>query len=120
MGSSQNRHTILELATMNSKIRRVERGTLFLALLGGLFFILGVYRFYSRPQHFGLLDLLGCVVGAFGGFFLLIIADYLLHHARFILIPWLLAIVTFAVLEPHLSVGLSASLWFILMTRFGS
>src|SRR5579863_5666905 len=117
MGSSQNRHTILELATMNSKIRRVERGTLFLALLGGLFFILGVYRFYSRPQHFGLLDLLGCVVGAFGGFFLLIIADYLLHHARLVFIPWMIVISTYSAYEPHLSVGLGAALWFMLATQ---
>jgi hypothetical protein len=94
--------------------------TLAISILGLIFLALGVHGFWSRPVRFGVVDSLGCVVGAFGGFFLLIIADYLLHHARLALIPWLFAVIAFAVFEPHLSLGLSASLWFILATQYAS
>ena len=92
-----------------------EKGlALLVIIIGAGFIATGVHRFRVRPEHFGVLSLLGCVVGAFGGFFLLLITDYLLHHARVVFIPWLASLVYFAYIQPHLAVGLGLALWFML------
>jgi len=96
---------------------REGRLTFLLFALGAVFVAVGVHGFWARPQHFTRLNGLGCVVGAAGGYFLLIIADYLLHHARLVFIPWMIVISTYAAYEPHLSVGLGAALWFMLATQ---
>lgn len=101
-------------------LRREGSGAILMIVLGSIFLALGVHGFRIRPARFSFVDLLGCVVGAFGGFFLLLICDYLLHHARLIFIPWVLGIVVVAAFEPHLSVGLCVSLWIILATQYGS
>ena len=95
-----------------------EKGVaLALATIGTLFVATGAHRFWVRPEHFGLPDLLGCVAGAFGGFFLLLLTDYLLHHARLVFIPWLIVFIFFAVVEPYLGVGLGVALWFTLASQ---
>jgi hypothetical protein len=98
-----------------------EKGyALVMVISGAIFIVLGIRRFEVRPQHFGLLDVLGCVVGAFGGFFLLLVTDYLLHHARLVFIPWCISLIYFAIIQPHLGVGLGLALWYILASQLRS
>ena len=95
-----------------------ERGlALLVMIIGACFIATGVHRFRVRPEHFGVLSILGCVVGAFGGFFLLLITDYLFHHARLVFIPWFASLIYFACIQPHLAVGLGIALWFMMATQ---
>jgi hypothetical protein len=95
-----------------------EKGyALFMIISGAFFVVVGVHRFLVRPEHFGLPNVLGCIVGAFGGFFLLLITDYLLHHARLVFIPWCICLIYFAIIQPHLGVGLGLALWYMLFTQ---
>ena len=89
-------------------------------LVGALFFGLGIHRFWLRRRPVGLLDLLGCVVGAFGGFFLLLIGDYLLHHARRVLIPWIAFLLALAFIQPHTAIGLGLALLYMLASSLRS
>ena len=95
-----------------------EKGYALVMIISGAFFVvLGVHRFWVRHERFGLTSFLGCVVGAFGGFFLLLITDYLLHHARLVFIPWCICLIYFAIIQPHLGVGLGLALWYMLATQ---
>ena len=59
-----------------------EKGFALLLMAAGAGFIaIGIHRFRVRPEQFGVPAFLGCVAGAFGAFFLLLITDYVLHHA---------------------------------------
>jgi hypothetical protein len=104
----------------NKWFRREGSSTLFMIVPGLIFLALGTHRFRVRPERFALVDSLGCVVGAFGGFFLLLITDYLLHHARLAFIPWLVSLFVFAALQPHLGVGLGVGLFFMVATQLKS
>ena|ERR1035437_1653253 len=86
-------------------------------MLGSLFIARGIYRFRVRPEPFGLPSFLGCVAGAFGAFFLLLITDYLFHHARLVFIPWSIGFIYFAIIEPHLAVGMGVALWCMLASQ---
>jgi hypothetical protein len=95
-----------------------EKGVaLVMIVTGALFIALGIYRFWLRPEHFTLLSFLGCVVGAWGAFFLLLITDYVLHHARLVFIPWFISLIYFSFVEPHLAVGLGLALWYMLASQ---
>ena len=95
-----------------------EKGAALVMIVTGAFFIaVGVHRFWVRPEHFGLLNLLGCVVGAFGAFFLLLVTDYVFHHAPLVFIPWFIALIYFAFVQPHFAVGLGLALWFMLASQ---
>lgn len=98
-----------------------EKGyALVMIIFGAFFVVFGVHRFWVRPEQFGLPNILGCVVGAFAGFFLLLITDYLLHHARLVFVPWCLCLIYFAIIQPHLGVGLGLALWYMLFTQLRS
>ena len=90
---------------------------LVMAVTGVLFIAVGIRRFWVRPEHFGLLSVLGCSVAAFGAFHLLLLSDYVFHHAPLVFIPWLIALIYFAFLQPHFAVGLGLALWFMLATE---
>ena len=91
---------------------------LVMIVAGAVFIGLGVHRFGARSEHFAWLDLLGCVVGAFGGFFLLLIADYLLHHARLVLLPWIILLFVLAFFEPHAAIGMGLALGYMVASQF--
>ena len=88
-----------------------------LLLLGACCTALGIHRFWVRPEPFGLAAFFGCVVASFAGFFLLLITDYLLHHARLVFVPWFLSLVHFVIIQPHLAVGLGLALWYMLVMQ---
>jgi len=98
-----------------------EKGfVLVMIVLGAFFIAVGIHRFWVRPEHFGLSSFLGCVVGAFGAFFLLLITDYVLHHAPLVFIPWFIFLIYFAFVQPHFAVGLGLALWFMLASQLRS
>lgn len=112
---------ITSLKQVLSKCRRwllSEKGfALVMIAIGAFFIVVGVHRFWVRPEHFGLASLLGCAVGAVGAFFLLLITDYVLHHARIVFIFWFISLIYCAFIQPHLAVGLGLALWFMLATQ---
>ena len=92
-------YTSLARLTMMSSLKQVmtnckhwfmsEKGIALVMIVAGAFFIaVGIHRFWVRPEHFGWPSLLGCVVAAFGAFFLLLVTDYVFHHAPLVFIPW--------------------------------
>ena len=87
--------------------------------LGSVFIARGIYRFRVRPEPFGLASVMGCIAGGFGAFFLLLITDYLFHHARLVFIPWFIGLIYFAIIEPHLAVGMGLALWCMLASQLG-
>ena len=89
-----------------------EKGVALAMIAAGAFFIaVGIHRFWVRPEHFGWPSVLGCLVGAFAAFFLLLVTDYVLHHAPLVFIPWFIALIYFAIVQPHFAVGLGLALW---------
>jgi hypothetical protein len=91
-----------------------------LSAVGAIFTAVGIHRFRARPEHFGLPGILGCVAGAFGAFFLLLAADYLLHHARLVFIPWLVFLAYLGLTQPHFAVGLGMALGFLVVSQMRS
>jgi hypothetical protein len=95
-----------------------EKGVaLMMFLVGAIFIAVGIHRFWVRPQHFGLASFLGCAVAAFGAFFLLLVTDYVLHHAPLVFIPWTISMIFFAIIQPHFGVGLGVALWYLCVTQ---
>jgi hypothetical protein len=65
----------------NSTSRTIAWGPCVVASLGFLLFLLGVARFIFKHQ-FGLADALHCALAIVPAGFLLLLFDYLLHHAK--------------------------------------
>lgn len=99
-------------------LAKCNAATLMFVLAGGLFIALGVHRFYIRPERFGWLSLLGCAVAAFGAFWVLLIGDYVLNHARLVFIFWAVFTLAMAIIHPHFAVGLGCALWFITISQW--
>jgi hypothetical protein len=85
--------------------------------LGFLFIARGAYLF--RVLHFGVLDFLGCLIGAFGGFFLLIVSAYVFHHARLVFIPWFIMLIYIGIIQPHFAVGMGLAFWAMVASEMG-
>ena len=66
-----------------STSRNVEWGALVLGALGLLLFLLGTVRFSLR-HHFGLTDALYCALAIVPAGILLLVFDYVLHHAKLV------------------------------------
>lgn len=102
----------LKLGTKGRLLR--ENGlVVVMAAMGTFFVALGAHRLWDRPEHLGIQSLLGCGVGAFGAFFLLLVADYVYQHAPRVFIPWVIFLVYLAFTQPHFAVGLGLALWFM-------
>ena len=98
-----------------------EKGFAFaLAATGAFFIAVGIHRFWVRSEPFGVPSLLGCVAGAFAGFFLLLVTDYVFHHAPLVFIPWFIFLIFFAFILPHFAVGLGLALGFMLVSQMRS
>lgn len=92
-----------------------EKGlALVMMTLGALCIAAGIYRFRVRPEPFGLLSMLGCLVGTVAGFFLLLISDYVFNHARLVFVFWFILLIGLILVEPHFAVGMGLALWVML------
>ena len=100
--------------------QRLEGGEVFalvMIILGALFIAWGIYRFHVRPAPFGWPSVLGCVVSALLAFFLLLVSDYVFHHAILVFIPWFLCLIYFAIINPYFAVGIGLALWGMLASQ---
>ena len=86
-----------------------------LIILGAVFFGLGVYGFRLRHQRtgnpFGWLNALGCLLGTGIAGFVLLVSDYVFHHAPLVFIPFVLVLFVAGVGEPHFGIGMGLALW---------
>jgi hypothetical protein len=74
-----------------SVLRNFPWGALVVVALGGLLLFLGTWRFHLR-HHFGLVDALHCGMAIIPAGLLLLVSDYVLHHAKLVLpMPLILA-----------------------------
>ena len=91
-------------------LRRIEWAPLIVAAIGALLFLLGICRFFAR-HHFGLDDALYCCLVVLPAWVLLLVFDYVLHHAPLVVpIPLLLAAVL-VYSSPVFDVALGAALF---------
>lgn len=75
----------------NSTTRNIEWGPWIVFAFGVLLFLLGAERFVLR-HHFALIDALHCALAVIPAGFLLLVFDYVLHHAKLVsVIPLFLA-----------------------------
>jgi hypothetical protein len=105
------------IASYRQEFLNIKGLALGMIVTGAFFTAIGIHRFRVRPEHFTLPSFLGCVAGAFGAFFLLLVTEYLFHHAPWVFLPWFVFLVYFAIIQPHLAVGLGLALWFMLATQ---
>lgn len=71
--------------------RNIAWGPWIVVAVGGLLFLLGVGRFFIR-HRFGFIDALYCCLAVVPAGLLLLVFDYVLHHARLVsVIPLILA-----------------------------
>ena len=96
----------------NSIPRSIEWGPWIVLACGVLLFLLGVTRFVLR-HHFGFSDALHCCLAVVPAGFLLLVFDYVIHHARLVsVIPLFLAgmlIFSFPVFDVALGLALIAA-----------
>jgi hypothetical protein len=78
-------------------------------VLGASLFLLGVTRFVLK-HHFGISDALYCCLALIPAGFLLLVFDYVVHHAKLVSIIPLAAAVMFVVTSPAFDVGLGLAL----------
>jgi hypothetical protein len=80
-----------QAATQPSVIRNFPWGPLLVAVLAALLLLLGTWRFHLRHQ-LGLVGALHCGLAIIPAGLLLLVSDYVLHHAKFVLpLPLILA-----------------------------
>jgi hypothetical protein len=68
-----------------STSRKISWGPLVVLACGLLLFLLGTARFILR-HHFGFTDALYCCLAVIPGGILLLVFDYVLHHAKLVLV----------------------------------
>ena len=67
----------------NSTSRNISWGPWIVLAIGVLLFLLGVARFILR-RHFALIDVIHCALAVIPVGFLLLVFDYVLHHAKLV------------------------------------
>jgi len=67
----------------NPAARNIAWGPWIIATLGLLLFLLGTARFILR-NHFGFIDALYCALAVVPAGFMLLVFDYVIHHAKLV------------------------------------
>ena len=89
--------------------RKVAWGPLIVVAIGAMLFLLGVGRFVHR-HRFGMVDALFCCLAVIAGGVLLLVFDYVLHHAKLASIMVLVLGVVLVSSSPAFDVGLGLAL----------
>ena len=92
-----------------STSRNISWGAWIAIAAGALLFLLGVARF-ARGHHFGFTEALYCCLAVVPAGLLLLVFDYVLHHAKLVSILVLLMAGSLAVTFPAFDVGLGVAL----------
>ena len=93
----------------NATSSNIAWGPCILGALGFFLFLLGVARFALRHQ-FGLMDALHCILAIVPAGFLLLIFDYVLHHAKLAALIPLFAAALLIFTSPVFDVALGLTL----------
>jgi hypothetical protein len=89
--------------------RKISWGLCIAVAVGGLLFLLGVERFVVR-HRFGWTDALYCCLAVLPAALLLLVFDYVLHHARLVSIMVLLAAAMLVFTFPVFDVALGLAI----------
>jgi hypothetical protein len=89
--------------------RKIAWGLWIAVAVGSLLFLLGVARFVLR-HRFGWIDALYCCLAVLPAALLLLVFDYVLHHARLAAIVVLLAAGMFVFTSPVFDVALGLAI----------
>jgi hypothetical protein len=92
-----------------STSRNISWGAWIAIVAGILLFLLGAGRF-ARGHHFGLMEGLYCCLAVIPAALLLLVFDYVLHHAKLVSILVLLMAGSLAVSFPAFDVALGVAL----------
>ncbi len=93
----------------NSISRTIEWGPWIVLSIGLLLFLLGTARFVLR-HHFSFTDALHCVLAVIPAGFLLLVFDYVLHHAKLVSVIPIVASGVLIFSSPVLDVALGLAL----------
>ena len=88
---------------------KVAWGPLIVVAIGAMLFLLGAGRFVHR-HRFGMVDALFCCLAIVAGWVLLLVFDYVLHHARLVSIMVLVLGAVLVSRSPAFDVGLGVAL----------
>ncbi len=97
------------MSSIQTTSRKIEWGPLIVLVVGGALLLLGAARFVHR-HRFGLLDSLYCCLAIVAGWVLLLVFDYVLHHARLVSIMVLVLGAVLVSRSPAFDVGLGVAL----------
>lgn len=89
--------------------RRVPWAAVVVAVLGVVWFLFGVWRFAMNP-HFGGYDALRCLLALVPAALLLLVFDYVLHHAPLVTIMLIIVAAGLHAASPVWDVALGAVL----------
>ena len=89
--------------------QNMEWGPWIIVIVGALLFLLGAGRFVGR-HHFGFIDVLHCCLAVLAAGLLLLVFDYVLHHALLVSVIPLGAAGMLVFSSPAFDVALGVSL----------
>jgi uncharacterized oligopeptide transporter (OPT) family protein len=92
-----------------SAFRNIEWGAWVVVAVGGVLFVLGAARFVLR-HHFGFIDALHCCLAVVAAGLLLLVFDYVLHHAKLVAIMPLFVAGVFVFSSPAFDVAIGLAL----------
>jgi cell division protein FtsW (lipid II flippase) len=87
----------------------VAKGPALLLLLGVAIFAAGAARYY-RHGNFSLVQAGYCLVAVLASMMVLLVFDYMLHHARIVAVMVLIFVALFLVASPAFCVGMGVGL----------
>jgi hypothetical protein len=93
----------------NSTSRNIAWGPWIVLASGVLLFVLGAARFILR-HHFALIDVIHCALAVIPAGFLLLVSDYVLHHAKLVSVIPLFAAGVLIFSSPVFDVPLGSAL----------
>ena len=93
----------------NSTSRDIVWGPWIVLAIGVLLFLLGAARFVLR-HHFALIDVIHCALAVVPAGFLLLVFDYVLHHAKLVSVIPLFAAGVLIFSSPVFDVALGVAL----------
>lgn len=98
------------MKSAGTTLRSIECAPLIVTPIGALLFLIGVGRFFVG-HHFGFYDAVYCCLAIIPARLLLLVFDYVLHHAPLVVVmPFVLAVVL-VYSSPVFDVALGAALF---------
>jgi hypothetical protein len=97
------------VASGESTSRNIAWGACIIVVIGAILLLLGAWRFIHAAR-FGLMDVLYCCLAVIPAMLLLLVFDYVLHHAILVSVIPLLVSLALIVASPAFDVALGLAL----------